>query len=147
MRPEATMPRALLRTLAASTLLPQQFQLFQPIGGVRAMVSPTMSLNFFSAVPLAFVARNVPRCWPGSFNAPVISPVSAATCSPAGRPSTENSIGRSPVAGMRYRNGELGRTPKMEGLLMRGIGGVLGGAQLDPFRAGRNGVGWGHGPQ
>ena len=35
------------------------YQLFQPIGGVSASVSPTTSVNFFSHVPAELVARSV----------------------------------------------------------------------------------------
>ena len=50
------MPRALFSTFSASTLLPQQFQLFQPIGGVRAMVFADDDLEFL-------LAPNLWRSW------------------------------------------------------------------------------------
>ena len=41
----------------------------------------------------------------------VIMPVVVSRCRLAGRPSAANCIGRSPVDGMRYRNGLPGRQP------------------------------------
>src|SRR5437763_6216189 len=102
------MPRALFRTFSAPTRLPQQFQLFQPIGGVSAISLPTTMRIFFSFAPLAFFARSVTITCPGFVNEPVISPVLESTVRPAGKSLTENSMGRSPVAGIRYRNGEPG---------------------------------------
>src|SRR5712675_113769 len=101
MRPELTIPRALLRTFSASTRLPQQFQLFQPMGGVREMVSPTTMQNFFSAPPAAFLARSVTVYSPGFFSAPEISPVLESICRPEGNEATSNSMGRSPDVGIR----------------------------------------------
>src|SRR6266481_2797066 len=101
MRPELTIPRALFRTFSASTRLPQQFQLFQPMGGVRAMVSPTTMRNFFSARPAEFLARRVTVYSPSFFSAPEISPDLESRCRPEGNESVLNSIGRAPVAGIR----------------------------------------------
>src|SRR6516162_11129966 len=120
------MPRALLSTFSASTLPPQQFQLFQPIGGVNAIVSPATMRNFFSFIPLPFVARSVTTCSPGDLSEPVISPDLESSLSPEGRSVAENLSGRSPVAGIRYRNGAPGRTPKMDGPLIRGVAAGLG---------------------
>ena len=67
-----------------------------------------------SARPLAFDRRrwSCRRC-AGVLSAttPRMIPVAASRLRPAGRPCTVNCIGRSPVAGMRYRNGCPGRTP------------------------------------
>src|SRR4051812_49429923 len=98
MRPELAMPRALRRTFSALTRPPQQFQLFQPMGGVRAIFSPTMILNFFWAEAREFFAWNVIENSPGSGRLPVIRPVFASMLRPLGKLSTENSMGRWPVA-------------------------------------------------
>src|SRR6266566_6950851 len=100
MSPDATIPRALRRTLSASTRDPQQFQLFQPIGGVRAISSPTTIRNFFLSDPLPFLARKVTEYSPVFPKTPVICPLLESNCNPAGRRITENSIGRSPLAGI-----------------------------------------------
>src|ERR1043166_2157889 len=112
--PEAAIARALRSTFSASTRLPQQFQLFQPIGGVRAIVSPTTIRNLFSLAPLVFSARRVTTCSPAFLNAPVIWPVVECNFNSFGKPLAENLMGRSAVAGIRYRNGEPGRTPKTD---------------------------------
>src|ERR1017187_6843537 len=154
MRPEAARARALRKILSASTWLPQQFQLFQPMGGVRAMVSSTTILNSFSAEPRAFLARRVRRSSPGAGSDPVSSPVWESRWRPEGKAPPEvrgvcgggvkgwmeNCMGRSPVAGMRESKGEPGRTPKTAGPLMRGAAGGLGvrisGGELVWARAG-----------
>ena len=102
------------------------YQLFQPMCGVRASVSPQTILNFRSACPRAFLARNVTTYSPRSLSEPVIWPVCGSTFNPAGRSSTANSIGRWPVAGMVNRNGCPGRTPKTLAPLIRGVAGGLG---------------------
>ena len=50
------MARAASRTFASSTENPQQFQLFQPMGGVRAICGPIFSNISRSAFPRAFSA-------------------------------------------------------------------------------------------
>ena len=50
---------ALLMTLSWVTLSPQQFQLFQPMGGVRPILLPQRMVNFCSCSPLAFFALTV----------------------------------------------------------------------------------------
>ena len=52
----------------------------------------------------------------------VIRPVASSSVNPAGRFSAENCIGRSPVAGIRNRNGLPGRTPTTRAPLIRGSG-------------------------
>ncbi len=104
----------------------QTYQWFHPIGGVRAKASPQTILNFRSAWPSEFFARNVTTCFPGSWMVPVIRPVAASTFHPSGRLSTANVIGSSPVAGIVNRKGQPGRTPKTFGPLMRGVAGGLG---------------------
>src|SRR5665213_1626240 len=120
------MPRALCSTFSAVTWLPQQFQLFHPMAGVSEMLSPTTMRNFFSLLPKAFWARSTISYFPALVSVPVISPVAESTCRPAGSFLTENSMGLSPVAGMRYKKGEPGRTPKIDGPWMRGVGGGAG---------------------
>jgi hypothetical protein len=107
------------RTLSASTLDPQQFQLFQPRGEVRAIVSPTRMRKGFSAAPLELAAFSTTRYSVFAGSLPVIRPVLGSSRRPAGRSVAEKESGRSPVAGIRYRKGELGRRPKMEGPLIR----------------------------
>src|SRR5688572_8230082 len=105
---------------------PQQFQLFQPIGGVSAMVSPTLMRNGLSVVPREFFAERTTAWVPRSFNVPVIRPVAASSLSPAGKPFAAKLTGRWPVAGTVKRKGEPGRTPKIFGPLIRGSAGGLG---------------------
>src|SRR3954454_13562756 len=57
--PLLTIALAAASVLAWSTLGPQQFQEFHPIGGVSASVSPTTILKSFLSSPLAFFARKV----------------------------------------------------------------------------------------
>ncbi len=113
------------RTLSASTLDPQQFQLFQPRGEVRAIVSPTRMRKGFSAAPLEMAAFSTTRYSVFADSLPVIRPVLGSSRRPAGRSVAEKESGRSPVAGIRYRKGELGRRPKMEGPLIRGWAAIL----------------------
>ncbi len=61
-------------------------------------------------------------------------PVAALTVSPAGKPSTLNSIGRWPVAGMLYSRGEPGLAPKTVGPLIRGWAGD-GGVRISGISA------------
>ena len=53
------MASAALLTRSSETAPAKQFQLFQPIGGVSAIWSPTTMRNSFSAVPSEFFARSV----------------------------------------------------------------------------------------
>ena len=62
------------------------YQLFQPMCGVRARVSPQTILNFRSAWPKALLARNVTAYSPRSLIEPVIWPVCGSTFKPSGRP-------------------------------------------------------------
>src|ERR1017187_4951262 len=125
-RPLFTSASAARFTLSADTAPAKQFQLFQPIGGVSAMVSPQTMRNFSSAAPSEFFARRVTLNSPGFFNLPVIWPVLAFSFKPRGRLSAENFMGRSPVAGIVNKNGEPGRTPKIFAPLMRGVSGAGG---------------------
>ena len=45
-------------TFSCETLRPQQFQLFQPMGGVRPIFAPTFKVNSARVSPLAFFAMN-----------------------------------------------------------------------------------------
>ena len=83
-----------------STACAQQFQLFHPIGGVSAMRSPQTIRKFLSDCPHALRACRVTGYSPAVASVPVIRPSAAFTASPAGRPATLNSRGRSPVAGI-----------------------------------------------
>ena len=87
-------------TFSWLTLLPQQFQEFHPIGGVRAILSPISMRKFLLSTPLAFVALSVTLYVPAFFTAPLMMPVAGSSDNPFGRPSAENAIGRSPVQGI-----------------------------------------------
>ena len=76
----------------------QQFQLFQPIGGVSAISSPTTIFRLRSQLPGAFAAFRCTVYSPGAVTRPVIRPVSGSSFSPWGSPSAEKVIGRTPVA-------------------------------------------------
>jgi len=52
----STIALALWRTFSSVTEHPQQFQLFQPIGGVRQILSPTSMRRVRSAMPRLFLA-------------------------------------------------------------------------------------------
>ena len=50
-------------TFSCETLRPQQFQEFQPIGGVKAIFEPTFRVNSARASPFALRAMKTPsRC-------------------------------------------------------------------------------------
>src|SRR5690349_16637878 len=102
------------------------FQLFQPIGGVRAMVSPTTILKERFVSPRRFFAWSVSTYSPGFAMEPEILPVLESTAIPSGRFSAENVIGRLPVAGMVNKRGCSGRTPNTLGPLIFGAGPGLG---------------------
>ena len=53
------MARAERSTVSWLTSFPQQFQLFQPSGGVRAMASPARIRRGLSSEPKAFSALSV----------------------------------------------------------------------------------------
>src|SRR5712671_6255699 len=121
MRPLFTSASAALFTFSAETACAKQFQLFQPIGGVSAIWSPQTMRNFFSAAPRELLAFSVTMNSPFVFKAPVMRPVLGFSLKPLGRFFAEKAIGRSPVAGIVKRNGELSRTPKTFAPLMRGV--------------------------
>ena len=99
--PEAIICLAASRRCFSVTRLVRMYQLFQPMGGVRASVSPQTIFMGRSAWPWPFFARSVTGYSPFSAIAPRMMPVAASSASPAGSPSAANSIGRRPVAGMR----------------------------------------------
>src|SRR5882724_4863470 len=129
MRPFFTIASAAALTFSSETAAAKQFQLFQPIGGVSAILSPTTILNFRFAVPSELFARNVTTYSPALVNVPVMWPVCGSSCRPDGKLSAAKVIGRSPVAAMVNKNGEPGRTPKISALLMRGLG-EAGGVKM-----------------
>ena len=78
------------------------YQWFHPIGGVRARVSPTTSLNFFSAEPRLFFALNVILYSPFFAGVvPVMMPVFLSRVKVFGRFVALKAIGRLPVVGIR----------------------------------------------
>jgi hypothetical protein len=85
-----------------------------------------MIRNFFSSLPTLLVACKFRVCDPSSLRIPVMRPEFVSSERDDGRPSAENIIGRSPVAGMSYRTGEPGRTPNTEGPLICGLAGAGG---------------------
>ena len=104
----------------------QMYQLFQPMCGVNARVSPQTIFSGRRASPSALRARNVTTYWPRFSIAPVIWPVCRSTFNPSGRSSTANSMGRRPVAGIVNKKGWPGRTPKTRAPLIRGAAGAFG---------------------
>src|SRR5438309_1949403 len=126
MSPLFTMASAAALTFSAETAWAKQFQLFQPIGGVRAILSPTTIFNFRLVFPIAFFARKVTLYSPFLSRRPEMRPVSASTRNPAGKPSAAKLIGRSPVAEIVNRKGEPGRTPKTSAPLILGVRGAVG---------------------
>src|SRR5581483_2601483 len=122
MRPLLAIASAARFTSSSVTDEPKQFQLFQPIAGVKPMVGPQTILNCCVASPSEFLACSVTTNVFDFSNSPTICPVFASSCKPSGKLSAEKVIGRSPVAAMVKRNGWPGRTPKIFALLMRGFG-------------------------
>ena len=118
--------RAASRTFSSSTESPQQFQLFHPIGGVRAIRSPIFKVISFSATPFSFMAFRSTLKSPLSSVFPVIKPVEVSNFSPAGSPDASKVIGRLPLAIIVIRNGFPGRAPYTRGLLIRGVSGASG---------------------
>ena len=100
MSPEEAMAPAWARIILSLISVYAMYQLDQPMGGVRAIWSPTTMRNAFSAAPRAFFARSLTVYVPLMAIDPVIRPVFGSSMRPEGRPVAENSIGRSPVAGM-----------------------------------------------
>src|SRR5450759_612550 len=83
--------------------------------------------NRFVALPFALAADSVTRYSPRFAGvAPLTIPVAASSFSSFGSPAAENRMGRSPVEGMRYRNGRPGRAPYTSGPLILGCGAGLG---------------------
>src|SRR5512140_1636982 len=101
-------------------LFSHTYQLFQPICGVSASLSPQTILNCLSAIPDLFVTFILVRYSPGTFMTPDIRPVFGSQASPSGRFITSDFIGLSPVAGIVNRNGDPGLTPKIFAPFMRG---------------------------
>src|SRR5450759_1330812 len=83
--------------------------------------------NRLAALPFALAADSVTRYSPRFAGvAPLTIPVAASSFSSFGSLAAENRIGRSPVQGMRYRNGRPGRAPYTSGPLIFGCGAGLG---------------------
>ena len=80
------MARAELITFSCDTLLPQQFQEFHPIGGVRAMRSPTTMRSPRVQLPAAFEAFSVTSYVPFLRARPEMIPLSGSSLRPRGRP-------------------------------------------------------------
>ena len=116
------MASAASRMIRSVTWFSHTYQLFQPMCGVSARVSPTTIRNGRIAVPWRFVAVRVTACAPGVDTDPLMRPVVGSRRSPFGRPSAPKRIGRSPVAAIVKRKGDPGRTPKERAPLMRGAG-------------------------
>src|SRR6266487_1598985 len=100
-----------LFTLASLTLKPQQFQLFQPIAGVRAIKSPTLIIKSLLSVPLLLETTNCILYSPAAGKDPDMMPVFSSTYNPCGKFSIAYVNGFSPVAAILYRKGEAGLTP------------------------------------
>ena len=77
----------------------KQFQLFQPIGGVRQMSGPTTKEIVRLAWPSAFFAVNFTAYVPAVATRPVIFPLAESSFSPGGKACAAIVIGRSPVTG------------------------------------------------
>ena len=108
--PLLTIASAASRMILSVTWFSHTYQLFQPMCGVRASVSPQTILNLRFALPSWLAARNVTTYSPGFSIRPWIWPVWASTVRPFGRWSTANVIG--PVA--RRRNREQERMPRVD---------------------------------
>ena len=105
-------------TFSWLTLRAQQFQLFQPMGGVRPILSsPTQRVNCACALPLSLVADNTSGYSPGTAQLPLRTPLSGSSTTPSGRPSTAYFMGLSPEKARRKMTGEPGRTPNTIGPL------------------------------
>src|SRR6516225_7460151 len=102
------------------------FQLFQPIGGVSAIFSPTTRRKGRSARPDELVTCSWMVYSPAFATEPERRPVAGSNFTPPGSLSAENFKGLVPVTGMVNRIGCPGLTPKTFGPLMRGAGPGLG---------------------
>ena len=86
--PLETMASAAARMMASVTWFSQTYQLFQPMCGVRARVSPQTIVNGRETVPRALAAVKVTPWTPGAASEPVIRPVAVSSIRPSGSPST-----------------------------------------------------------
>jgi hypothetical protein len=107
-------------------LFSHTYQLFQPICGVSARLSPHTILNCLSEVPEEFVTFIVVIYSPWTLMTPEILPVPASHTRPSGRLSASYFIGLSPVAATVNKNGDPGLTPNILVPLIRGSGPGLG---------------------
>ena len=89
-------------TFSCDTLSAQQFHEFHPMGGVSAIMrSPTFSVNFCEAFPLAFSAVTVKVSSQAWSILPLNTPSLSESFSPAGKLLAVNFMGRSPDTGNR----------------------------------------------
>ena len=116
----------LLITFSCVTLRPQQFQLFQPIGGVRPILLPHRTVNRCVCSPFAFLAFTVNVYEPTFSKEPLNAPLSGFSVRPLGRSSEENFMGFSPLTPKRKWIGEPGRTPYRGVVLNLGSAGAAG---------------------
>ena len=106
MRPLLTIASAAAFTCSAVTAPAKQFQLFQPMAGVKPMVRAANDFEVcFWRSQRVFGAEGDHELALRGASAPVIRPVLASSSSPAGSPVALKVIGRSPVAAMVNRNG------------------------------------------
>ena len=80
------MASAASRMILSVTWFSQTYQLFQPMCGVSARVSPQTIRNGRLAVPWVLDTSKTTSWVPGCSSRPVIWPVAASTTSPAGSP-------------------------------------------------------------
>jgi len=121
--PLLTMASAASRMILSVTWFSHTYQLFHPMCGVSASVSPQTILNLRSP----FQRVGGPQCHhvgPGLLDWPWIWPCAHSPSAPSGD-DPRKVIGRSPVAGIVNRNGAR-MDAKMRAPLMRGVRGALG---------------------
>ena len=108
--PLLTIASAASRMILSVTWFSHTYQLFQPMCGVRASVSPQTILNLRFALPSWLAARKVTTYSPGFSIRPWIWPVWASTVRPFG----QMVHGKRHRAVARRRNREQERMPRMD---------------------------------
>ena len=104
----------------------KQFQLFQPIAGVRPICAPHTIFNFPCALPSAFVAFTLTSYSPfGCHHAGDLARL-RIELQARGQSFRRKSHRRVPVAATVKRNGAFGRTPKTFAELIWGFRRLLG---------------------
>ncbi len=132
--PEETMLSAVCLMSESLILLSKVFQLFHPIGGVRARRSPIFIVRVLSVLPNLFLAVILTSYTPASVTFPDNIPVEESSLIPSGNPSAVHSTGLMPCVGIANKNGVPGKVPVTSGGFILGTSSpefILGALQPD----------------